>query len=118
MSFTGPAPDHELEMKEAKYSRGKGADLEDGGAVGQELERPAHCKREATAKAAAQHRLAQQIEMLDPGDEAIFKLFLERYKGSPPPNVVAGLTALAHARNGSSRRGNVTVAEEVEKEDE
>ena len=31
MSFTGPAPDHELEMKAAKYSRGKGADLEDGG---------------------------------------------------------------------------------------
>ena len=86
--------------------------------MGQELERPAHCKREATAKVAAQHRLAQQIEMLDPGDEAIFKLFLERYKGSPPPNVVAALTALAHAHNGSSRRGNVTVAEEVEKEDE
>ena len=59
--------------------------------MGQEVERPAHCKREATAKAAAQHRLYQQIEMLDPGDEAIFKLFLERYKGSPPPNVVAAL---------------------------
>ena len=86
--------------------------------MGQEVEWPAHCKREATAKTVAQHRLYQQIEMLDPGDEAIFKLFLERYKGSPPPNVVAALTALAHTRNGSSRRGNVTVAEEVEKEDE
>ena len=86
--------------------------------MGQEVERLARCKREATAKAAAQHHLYQQIEMLDPGDEAIFKLFLERYKGSPPPNVVAALTALAHVRNGSSRRVNVTVAEEVEKEDE
>ena len=56
--------------------------------------------------------------MLDRGDETIFMLFLETYKGSPPLNVVAALTALAHARNVSSRRVNVTVAEEVEKEDE
>jgi hypothetical protein len=46
-------------------------------------------------------------------------LLLDRsYVLTASSNVIVALTALAHARNGSSKRGNITVAEEVEKENE
>lgn len=72
----------------------------------------------------AQHRLARQIEMHDTGvpaeptrDEAI-KLYLERFKGMPPPHGTAALEALASVRNGSSMRAHVMLTREEVGEEE